>query len=145
MFNAVYKLPAANDKAANSAEQNKCNLDVECHCGRFGFCELSRQHLHACIKKRSKDWQQVNPNTDVAPRAALRTYHDKRAAKSDDHRPHLRGPTRSPRIGMDRTVIIIGAMKNRAVASGRGKTASAAKYVMFDANTITARNACNPG
>jgi hypothetical protein len=59
--------------------------------------------------------------------------------------PHLRGPTRSPRIGMDRTVIIIGAMKNRAVASGKGKTASAAKYVMFDANTITARNACNPG
>ena len=59
--------------------------------------------------------------------------------------PHLRGPTCSPKIGIERTVIIIGAIKNNAVASGRGKTASAAKNVMLDANTITARSACNHG
>ena len=59
--------------------------------------------------------------------------------------PIRHGPTFSPRIGIDSSVIISGATKNSAVASASGITASAAKKLMFEITTITPRSTCSPG
>jgi hypothetical protein len=54
-------------------------------------------------------------------------------------------PTFSPRSGIDKSVIKIGATKKRAVAVANGNVAIAEKKIMLHKKIVTARKACNLG
>ena len=54
-------------------------------------------------------------------------------------------PTFSPRSGIDKRVIKIGATKKRAVAVASGSVAMAEKKIMLHKKIVRARKACNLG